>query len=201
MGAATVLLGAGCGVLGSTINPFATGAAIAAAADRGSRSTWASCTRRPSSSGFLHISYPRFCDAVRKSVRAGGGSILTGEQLGVCRAAYGASGGAEEYVRLTVPQKRVAWLFALSFVVMILGFIPWGSLSEDRRLPRLERVFSGSRLGDWWFDDAASWFLIMGIIIGVVGLKDRSRIIQCIISGFGDMIAVNLVIALAARRR
>ena len=37
----------------------------------------------------------------------------------------------------------------------------------------------------------------MGIIIGVVGLKDRGRIIPCIISGFGDMIAVNLVIALA----
>ena len=30
VGAATVLLGAGTGVLGSTINPFATGAAVAA---------------------------------------------------------------------------------------------------------------------------------------------------------------------------
>ena len=33
VGAATVLLGAGSGVLGSTINPFATGAAVAAASD------------------------------------------------------------------------------------------------------------------------------------------------------------------------
>ena len=35
VGAATVLLGAGTGVLGSTINPFATGAAVSAAADVG----------------------------------------------------------------------------------------------------------------------------------------------------------------------
>ena len=199
VGAATVLLGAGCGVLGSTINPFATGAAMAAAADAGVSVNmgivYAEAVILWLATYFISA---LFVTRYAKRVRAGGGSILTGEQLGVCRTAYGASGGAEEYVRLTVPQKRVLWLFALSFVVMILGFIPWGSLSEGMYDSLgWSAFFSGSRLGDWWFDDAASWFLIMGIIIGVVGLKDRGRIIPCIISGFGDMIAVNLVIALA----
>ena len=199
VGAATVLLGAGCGVLGSTINPFATGAAIAAAADAevsvNMGIVYAEAVILWLATYFISA---LFVTRYAKRVRAGGGSILTGEQLGVCRTAYGASGGTEEYVRLTVPQKRVLWLFALSFVVMILGFIPWGSLSEGMYDSLgWSAFFSGSRLGDWWFDDAASWFLIMGIIIGVVGLKDRGRIIPCIISGFGDMIAVNLVIALA----
>ena len=199
VGAATVLLGAGCGVLGSTINPFATGAAIAAAADAGVSVNmgivYAEAVILWLGTYFLSA---LFVTRYAKRVRAGGGSILTGEQLGACRAAYGASGGAEEHVRLTIPQKRVLWLFALSFVVMILGFIPWGSLSAGVYDSfGWSAFFSGSRLGDWWFDDAASWFLIMGIIIGVVGLKDSGRIIPCIISGFGDMIAVNLVIALA----
>ena len=199
VGAATVLLGAGCGVLGSTINPFATGAAIAAAADAGVSVNmgvvYAEAVILWLATYFISA---LFVTRYAKRVRAGGGSILTGEQLGVCRTAYGASGGTEEYIRLTVPQKRVLWLFVLSFVVMILGFIPWGSLSKGMYDSLgWSAFFSGSRLGDWWFDDAASWFLIMGIIIGVVGLKDRSRIIPCIISGFGDMIAVNLVIALA----
>ena len=199
VGAATVLLGAGCGVLGSTINPFATGAAIAAAADAGVSVNmgivYAEAVILWLGTYFLSA---LFVTRYAKRVRAGGGSILTGEQLGACRAAYGASGGAEEHVRLTIPQKRVLWLFALSFVVMILGFIPWGNLSAGVYDSfGWSAFFSGSRLGDWWFDDAASWFLIMGIIIGVVGLKDSGRIIPCIISGFGDMIAVNLVIALA----
>lgn len=37
----------------------------------------------------------------------------------------------------------------------------------------------------------------MGIIIGLVGLDDKSKIMSCIVSSFADMISVNLVIALA----
>lgn len=37
----------------------------------------------------------------------------------------------------------------------------------------------------------------MDIIIGLVGLDDKSKIMSCIVSGFADMISVNLVIALA----
>ena len=37
----------------------------------------------------------------------------------------------------------------------------------------------------------------MGIIIGIVGLEDKGQLIKLIIAGFGDMVGVNLVIAMA----
>ena len=101
--------------------------------------------------------------------------------------------------KLTGRQKAVLWLFALSFVVMILGFIPWGSLSETmyNAFSSSTTWLTGACLGDWWFYDAATWFLLMGIIIGIVGLEDKGQLMKLIANGFSDMVSVNLVIAMA----
>ncbi len=56
---------------------------------------------------------------------------------------------------------------------------------------------TGACLGDWWFYDAATWFLLMGIIIGIVGLEDKGQLMKLIANGFSDMVSVNLVIAMA----
>ena len=37
----------------------------------------------------------------------------------------------------------------------------------------------------------------MGLLIGLIGLEDKSKLMPCIVAGFADMISVNLVIALA----
>ncbi len=198
VGAATVLLGAGTGVLGSTINPFATGAAVAAAADVGVEMNMGIVYAE----GIIlwlvtYLIAALFVTRYAKSVKANKGSILTAEQLDECRKAYG-SGEIADDVKLTGRQKAVLWIFGASFVIMILGFIPWGSLTETvYNALGFTSFLTGNCLGDWWFDDAATWFLIMGLIIGVVGLEDKSQIMKCVINGFADMISVNLVIALA----
>lgn len=198
VGAATVLLGAGTGVLGSTINPFATGAAVAAAADVGVEMNMGIVYAE----GIIlwlvtYVIAALFVTRYAKSVKANKGSILTAEQLDECRKAYG-SGEIADDVKLTGRQKAVLWIFGASFVVMILGFIPWGSLTETvYNALGFTSFLTGNCLGDWWFDDAATWFLIMGIIIGIVGLEDKGQIMKCVVTGFADMISVNLVIALA----
>lgn len=198
VGAATVLLGAGTGVLGSTINPFATGAAVAAAADVGVEMNMGIVYAE----GIIlwlvtYVIAALFVTRYAKSVKANKGSILTAEQLEECRKAYG-SGEIADDVKLTGRQKAVLWIFGASFVIMILGFIPWGSLTETvYNALGFSSFLTGNCLGDWWFDDAATWFLVMGIIIGVVGLEDKNQIMKCVIAGFADMISVNLVIALA----
>ena len=196
VGAATVLLGAGSGVLGSTINPFATGAAVASAGV-------------DVNMGVLYalgaiLWLVTFCIAAlfvtryAKRVQAGKGSVLTAEQLSACRAAYGGSTEIEKDVRLTGRQKIVLVIFGLSFVIMILGFIPWQELSAPMfRALDWTGFLTGNPLGQWWFDDAGTWFLLMGVLAGLIGLEDRSRLMGCVVSGFGDMISVNLVIALA----
>ncbi len=198
VGAATVLLGAGTGVLGSTINPFATGAAVAAASDVGVEMNMGIVYAE----GIIlwlvtYVIAALFVTRYAKSVKANKGSILTAEQLDECRKAYG-SGEIADDVKLTGRQKAVLWIFGASFVIMILGFIPWGSLTETvYNALGFTSFLTGNCLGDWWFDDAATWFLIMGLIIGAVGLEDKSQIMKCVVTGFADMISVNLVIALA----
>ena len=196
VGAATVLLGAGSGVLGSTINPFATGAAVAAAGVAVNMGIvyvlgvilWL----------VTYIISAFFASRYARAVRESKGSILTAEQMDDCRAAYGPSSGADESAKLTGRQKWVLVLFGLSFAVMILGFIPWEDLSEGVfRALGWSGVLTGNPFGWWWFDDAAVWFLLMGIVIGLVGLPDKGKLMVCIIRGFGNMISVNLVIALA----
>lgn len=201
VGAATVLLGAGSGVLGSTINPFATGAAIAAATSVGVEvnmgTTYVIGIILWLSAYLLSV---LFVTAYAKKVRANKGSILTAAQLEECQNAYG--GKDVTNAKLTGRQKAVLWLFALSFVVMILGFIPWAEFADGEGsvyafFASTTSWLSGAGLGDWWFYDAATWFLLMGIIIGIVGLEDKGQLMKLIASGFGDMVSVNLVIGMA----
>ena len=90
VGAATVLLGAGTGVLGSTINPFATGAAVAAATSVGVEvnmgTTYVIGIILWLSAYLLSV---LFVTAYAKKVRANKGSILTAAQLDECQKAYG----------------------------------------------------------------------------------------------------------------
>lgn len=196
VGAATVLLGAGSGVLGSTINPFATGAAVAAAGVELNMGIVYAL-------GIIlwlvtYVISALFVTRYAKKVKENKGSILTSEQLDECRAAFGKATEIGEDENLTGKQKTVLWIFATAFLVMILGFIPWGELSEGAYSAfGFSGFLTGNQLGDWWFDDAATWFLILGILIGFVGLEDKSKLMPCVISGVGDMISVNLVIALA----
>lgn len=196
VGAATVLLGAGSGVLGSTINPFATGAAVASAGVDVNMGTiyvlgiilWL----------VTYFISAFFVTHYAKAVKNKKGSILTADQLETCRAAYGGATEIDEDVKLTGRQKIVLVIFGLSFVVMILGFIPWEELSASVfGALGWSGFLTGNPFGWWWFDDAAIWFLLMGIIIGLIGLEDKGKLMNCIISGFADMISVNLVIALA----
>ena len=196
VGAATVLLGAGSGVLGSTINPFATGAAVAAAGvDVNMGVVYALGVVLWLVTYFISAC---FVSRYAKAVRDRKGSILTASQMDACRAAYGTSAEIDAGTRLTGRQKGVLVIFGLAFVVMILGFIPWEELSGSVfNAFGWSAVLTGNPFGWWWFDDAAIWFLLMGILIGLVGLDDKGKIMRCIISGFADMICVNLVIALA----
>ena len=197
-----MLLGAGSGVLGSTINPFATGAAVAAATDVGVTVNMGTTYVI----GIIlwlvtYVISALFVTAYAKKVRANKGSILTAAQLEECQQAYGGADVAN--AKLTGRQKAVLWLFGLSFVVMILGFIPWGEFVgyEDAGaygfFSHTTAWLTGCGFGDWWFYDAATWFLLMGIIIGLVGLEDKGQLMKLIASGFGDMVSVNLVIGMA----
>ncbi|MBW9212120.1 MULTISPECIES: YfcC family protein [Terrabacteria group] len=199
VGVATVLLGAGVGCLGSTVNPFAVTVAVDAAKAAGAEADMSKIIMI--GLVLVIVTYLIATFTVIKyanKVKADKGkSIFTGEELAEFEAKYNA-GKETSDERLTGRQKAVLWVFALTFVVMIFGFIPWGDLNDSvYKAMEWSKFLTGEQLGAWYFKDAAVWFTLMGFIIGFIGIEDRSKLSSIFLSGVGDMISVNLVIALA----
>ena len=215
VGAATVLLGAGCGCLGSTVNPFAVGAAVDALTSVGIEVNqtiiiglgavlWLVTT----------VISILFVVNYAKKVKADKGStILSMQELKDAEEAHGAAASeVTKDVKLTGRQKAVLGIFAFTFVVMIVGFIPLADLNAgvagffdngvydadgNAVTQAWSAVVTGLPIGQWYFDEASTWFFIMAIIIGIVGGLSEKKIVDTFITGAADMMSVVLIIALA----
>lgn len=216
VGAATVLLGAGCGCLGSTVNPFAVGAAVDALTGVGigvnqsiiiglGAVLWIVTTAM---SIFFVMNYA-------KKVKADKGStILSMQELKDAEEAHGkAASEVHKEVKLTGRQKGVLIAFAFTFVVMIVGFIPLADLNEgvanffdagavydadgNAVVQGWSALITGLPIGQWYFDEASTWFFLMAVLIGIIGGLSEKQIVNTFITGAADMMSVVLVIALA----
>lgn len=215
VGAATVLLGAGCGCLGSTVNPFAVGAAVDALTGVGIEVNqtiiiglglvlWAVTT-------LISIA---FVMNYAKKVKADKGStILSMQELKDAEEDHGAAAAeVTKDVKLTGRQKAVLGIFTFTFAVMIVGFIPLADLNAgvagffDNGVYDAEgnvitqawsAVITGLPIGQWYFDEASTWFFVMAIVIGIVGGLSEKKIVDTFITGAADMMSVVLIIALA----
>ena len=194
---AVVLLGAGSGVLGSTINPFATGAAIAAlpegvATNQGiimviGVALWLVA---------LGISVAFVMLYAAKVKRDKGSTFLSLQEQKVMEERYGKEEKNPEKVALTGKQKATLIIFGLTFLVMVFGFIPWGEFVDTKWLS-FSSFLTGAALGEWWFFDAALWFLLSSIIIGIINSQGEKGIVSNFVSGAADMMSVVLIIAVA----
>ena len=216
VGAATVLLGAGCGCLGSTVNPFAVGAAVDAL-------TGVDIAVNQSIiiglGGVLWLVTTVmsivFVMSYAKKVKADKGStILSMQELEDAEAAHGkAASEVNKEVKLTGRQKGVLIAFAFTFVVMIVGFIPLADLNEgvanffdagavydadgNTVVQGWSALITGLPIGQWYFDEASTWFFLMAVLIGIIGGLSEKQIVNTFITGAADMMSVVLVIALA----
>lgn len=198
VGAAVILLGAGSGCLGSTINPFATGVALSAlpegvTANHGlvlliATFIWLTT---------LGISIFFVMNYAKKVKKDKGSTILSLREQKQAEKKFGNFYKKDEKeVNLTGKQKLTLVLFALTFLVMIIGFIPWGEF-DITFFDSFTGWLTGSSLGNWWFYEAALWFLIMSIIIAVINKFGEKGFIDTFVDGADDMIGVILVIAIA----
>lgn len=197
VGSAVVLLGAGSGVLGSTINPFATGAAIGAlpegiTANQGTIILIATVlwiTTLAISIGFV-MKY------AKKVQQDKGSTFLSLREQKAAEKKFGNYAAKDKEAELSTKQKITLVLFGLTFLVMIVGFIPWGEFNITF-FEKFTGWLTGSAFGNWWFYEAALWFLIMAIIIGIVNKMGEKTLVDTFIDGADDMIGVILIIGLA----
>ena len=195
---AIVLLGAGSGVLGSTINPFAVGAAVSALpkgidVNQGiiimiGVILWLTT---------LTISIFFVRSYAKKVIAKKGSTILSLRERKEMEMEYGgAAAKKEENIKLSTKQKITLVLFALTFLVMIVGFIPWGEFGVTF-FDKFTGWLTGAPLGAWWFYEAAVWFLIMSVVIGLVNRTGEKQFVDTFIDGADDMVGVILIIAIA----
>ena len=200
VGSAVVLLGAGSGVLGSTINPFAVGAAISSLPDG----------IKVNQGYVIFIGFLLwittllisifFVMCYAKKVKQDKGSTFLSlrEQKNMekkFKEEIEIEHNKKE-AKLTTRQKITLVLLMFTFIIMIIGFIPWGEFNITF-FDKFTGWLTGSSLGNWWFYEAALWFLVMTIIIALVNKMKEKDIVDTFIDGANDMIGVILIIAVA----
>jgi uncharacterized ion transporter superfamily protein YfcC len=201
-GVAIVLLGAGVGVLGSTINPFAVGAAVNALPE-GIKANQAIIIGLGTIlwlSSYLIATFFVLRYAAKVKEDKGSTFLSLQEQKDM----------KEEFIdkehvnnaRVTGKQKFVLIMLLVTFAVMILGFIPWvdfGVINADvaDAGTHWTAFLTGKCFGYWYFLDAAAWFLIMTLIIGFVTRIPERDFVDAFMAGVGDIMSVVLILALA----
>ena len=197
VGASVILLGAGSGVLGSTINPFAVGAAVSALpagieVNQGiiiglGALLWLTTL------GISIFFVMRYAKKVQKEK---GSTFLSLQEQKAMEETYGQNKETNEKAFLTGKQKLTLIVFALTFIVMIVGFIPWGEFGINI-FESFTGWLTGTPLGSWYFYEAALWFLIISIIIAIINGYKEHEFVETFVNGTKDMMSVVLVIAIA----
>ncbi|NLC21562.1 MAG: YfcC family protein, partial [Halomonadaceae bacterium] len=170
-GVAIILIGSGIGVLGSTINPFATVIASNAA---GIPFTDGLLLRMVLLIGGLIICIA-YVMRYAMRVKADPSRSVVARQLGAHRQVFLGGQKDQAAVALTITHKIVLIIFALTFVAMI-----WGVATQD-----------------WWMANMGALFLGAAIVIGVVGRLGEKQLTGSFVDGARDLLGVALVVGLA----
>ncbi|MEU0686622.1 YfcC family protein [Streptomyces uncialis] len=183
----TIILGAGVGVLCSTVNPFATGVASSAAGiSLGDGIVlrfvmWVVLTA-------VTIGYVvRYARRVLGDPGRSLSGFLPGDREHI---ATGDDGGpAPELTRL---HRTVLVLTCLIFSFMIFSVVPWSSALTGRA----DATPYGWELG-WSFPELAALFLVAAVLVGIVARMGEPVLSATVVQGAADFISPALVIVLA----
>ena len=175
VGISVILLGAGAGVIASTVNPFATGIAA----------------------GFAGVSLGEgillrivqwivfegaaiwFVMAYAAKVKKPPSKSVVGVGAGKLQVSM------EESVPFTARRKIIMALFTLVFLVMIYGVIPFDEMGLS--LPTM----------GWWFPELSALFLVGGIAVGLIDRMRENEIAETFVAGCADLLGVAFIIGIS----
>ncbi len=171
-GVAIVMVGAGIGVLGSTINPFATVIAANAASIPFTDGMGLRLVLLIGGLIICAVYVMRYA----KRVKEDPSRSVVAKQWDAHRAYFLQKHDAsEEKSVLTGMQSIALVIFALTFAVMI-----WGVSSQD-----------------WWMAQMGGLFMGSAILIGFIGRLGEKKLTESFVDGARDLLGVALVVGLA----
>ena len=165
---AVIMLGAGVGVLGSTINAFST----VIASDAAGVTFADGLTLRLIILGLCWLACVAFVMRYAARVKADPSKSLVYDKKAENEAHFLA---VTKVVDFTGLHKVVLILFAATFGLMI-----WGV-----------------SVGGWWMAQMSGLFLIAAIVIGIIGRLGEARLVEAFVAGARDLLGVALIIGLA----
>jgi uncharacterized ion transporter superfamily protein YfcC len=186
VGAAIIFLGAGTGVICSTVNPFSTGVASDAAGISigdgiGLRILmWLILV--PLAIGYVILYARRVAAHPEKSV-VGISSTDAEESRSL----------VADVPPLTGRHKLILVLFMGTFLVMIYGFIPWNDLWQEG----FGKNFPLPTFADFYFPEAVGLFLVMAVVIGLISGLGEEGTVTTIVAGASDFLGAGLIIVVA----
>ncbi|WP_399924044.1 YfcC family protein [Streptomyces kanamyceticus] len=187
-----IILGAGVGVLCSTVNPFATGVASSAAGISLGDGIVLRCAMWIVLTGVTIAYVIRYASRVRRDPERSLSGFLPGDRDGGDRDGEPAVPAASEVPALTSLHKTVLVATALVFAFMIFSVVPWSSaLTGDA-----DATPYGFELG-WSFPQLAALFLCAAVLVGLVARMGEQRLSSTIVQGAADFVSPALVILLA----
>lgn len=115
-----------------------------------------------------------------------------------------------EQSMLTKPQKKVFWIFVITFVVMMVSLVPWESLNESWTIFKdiaewinhneiLGTIIGSSVVpfGDWYFNEINGLLLVATVVSGFVMRYDIDKTVDILIRGAARLVPTALIVPLA----
>ena len=170
-GVAIIMLGAGVGVIGSTINPFST----AIASDAAGVPFTQGIALRFAILGLSWLAAVAFVMRYAERVRRDPSKSLVAHMKASNEAHFLQGPDTTPDTRLSFAQIVILWLFAATFAVMV-----WGVSSQE-----------------WWMAEMSALFLGSSILIGTIAWLGEKAFTNAFVAGSRDLLGVALVIGLA----
>ena len=176
VGISVILLGAGAGVIASTVNPFATGIAAGFAGvslGDGILLRLLQWIVFEGAAIWFVMAYARRVkhDPARSVVGVGAGRLQVSS--------------ASDSVPLTSRRKAILAVFALTFLVMTYAVIPFDEMGLA--LPTL----------GWWFPELSALFLVGGVIVGLMDHMGEEELVETFVAGCADLLGVAFIIGIS----
>lgn len=207
-GLLVVLLGTTTGFAASTVNPFSIGAAVSAAGEAAVSAAGEDIVKIGSGLIFRLVwwlgltvvavggvtGYAAYIKkhperSFNKTMKVEADKWLDGFK------------SEDEYKKATKRQVAAVWIFMITFIIMVIMFIPWPDLLKFEygdNLYGFGFLIGGlAGPGLWYFEELSMLFLVSGIIIALVLNMGMEKTSKAAWAGAKDMLSVGIIIGVA----
>ena len=173
VGISVILLGAGAGVIASTVNPFATGIAAGfAGVSLGE--------------GIVLLEWVAFEAAAIWFVMAYAAKVKKNPSKSVVGVGAGKiQVSMDQQVPFTAKRKVIMALFTLTFLIMVYAVVPFDEMGLS--LPAL----------GWRFPELSALFLVAGVVIGLIDRMSEEELVETYVAGCADLLGVAFIIGIS----